>query len=189
MREPANQNIKMDIEERLTRDLVRQLREGSASLGACWDSVDLAGLEHRPYRRDHLAPAVHPDHPLAGRKSLKFEQTLDHEHIGLHSSSAVHTMLQRAAARADRTVSCRVMASNFDSAFRVVAANPGISVIPVEVGGPIASRLGIKLIPLTDTWAQRNFAVYFQNFDTLQPASQRMVQHLIESAAPAKMAN
>src|SRR6185295_5104331 len=71
MREPVNRNIRVDIEERYSRDLVRQLREGSASVGVCWDSVDMAGLQHRAYRRDRLALAVHPDHPLARRKTLR----------------------------------------------------------------------------------------------------------------------
>jgi DNA-binding transcriptional LysR family regulator len=100
MRDAANRNIKVDIEERLSRDLVRQIREGSASVGVCWDSIDFEGLQHRPYRHDRLALAVHPDHPLASRKSLRFEQTLDHDHVGLPPSAAVNTMLQRAAQEA-----------------------------------------------------------------------------------------
>jgi DNA-binding transcriptional LysR family regulator len=188
MREPLNRNIKVDVEERFSRDLVRQLREGMASVGVCWDSVNLEGLQHRPYRRDRLALAVHPEHPLAKRKSLRFEQTLDHEHVGLQPSTAVHAMLQRAAARVGRTVSYRVIVSNFDAAFRVVAAKLAISVIPVEVGSPYATLLGVKLIPLTDTWAQRKFAVCFQDFDALQPAVRRMVEHLADRAALAEKA-
>jgi DNA-binding transcriptional LysR family regulator len=183
MRDAANRNIKVDIEERLSRDLVRQIREGSASVGVCWDSIDFEGLQHRPYRHDRLALAVHPDHPLASRKSLRFEQTLDHDHVGLPPSAAVNTMLQRAAARVGRTVSYRVIVSNFDAAFRVVAANLAISVVPVEVGASYAGMLGIKIIPLTDRWAERSFAVCFQKFDALQPASQRMVDHLVQRAA------
>jgi DNA-binding transcriptional LysR family regulator len=186
MREPLNRNIKVDVEERFSRDLVRQLREGMASVGVCWDSVNLEGLQHRPYRRDRLALAVHPEHPLAKRKSLRFEQTLDHEHVGLQPSTAVHAMLQRAAARVGRTVSYRVIVSNFDAAFRVVAAKLAISVIPVEVGSPYATLLGVKLIPLTDTWAQRKFAVCFQDFDALQPAVRRMVEHLAARASSAE---
>ncbi len=186
MREPLNRNIKVDVEERFSRDLVRQLREGMASVGVCWDSVDLQGLQHRPYRRNRLALAVHPEHPLASRKSLRFEQTLDHEHVGLQPSSAMHGMLQRAAARVGRTVSYRAIVSNFDASFRVVAANLAISVIPVEVGGPYARLLGVKLIPLTDAWALRNFAVCFLDFDALQPAVRRMVEHLVERASLAE---
>jgi DNA-binding transcriptional LysR family regulator len=182
MREPVNRNIRVDIEERLSSEIVRSLREGSASVGVCWDHIDLEGLEHRPYRRDALALAVHPEHPLAGQRVLRFEQTLDYEHVGLQPATAVHTMLQRAAAKAGRTIAYRVIVSNFDAAFRVVAANLGISVIPVEVGATYAAPLGIRVVPLTDAWARRGFCVCFRDFDALQPAAQRMVEHLVRQA-------
>ena len=95
----------------------------------------------------------------------------------------MHTMLMRAAARVGRTVSYRVVVSNFDAAFRVVAANLAISIVPFEVGSPYARMLGFKLIALTDTWAQRRFTVCFQNIGNLQPAARRMVDHLVERAA------
>ena len=182
MREPTNANIKVDVEERYSRELVRQLREGMASVGVCWDSVDLEGLRHRPYRRDRLALAVHPEHPLAKRRSLRFEQTLDHEHVGLPPASAMHTMLTRAAARVGRSVSYRVIVSNFDAAFRVVAANLAISIVPIEVGSPYARMLGVKLIALSDTWARRRFTVCFKDLAGLQPAARRMVDHLVARA-------
>jgi DNA-binding transcriptional LysR family regulator len=188
MSESANRNIKVDIEEHFSRDVVRQVREGTATLGVCWDNAELQGLQHRPYRRDRLGLAVHRDHPLAHRKSIRFEQTLDHDHVGLQPSTAVHTMLQRAAARVGRTVSYRVIVSNFDAAFRVVAANLGISVVPLEVGEPYAAMLGIKVIPLGDAWAQRRFAVCFQDAAALQPAARRMVDHLEMRAAQAEPA-
>jgi DNA-binding transcriptional LysR family regulator len=178
MREPGHRNIKVDIEERYSRDLVRELRAGVGSVGVCWASVDLQGLQHRPYRSDQLAVAVHADHPLAGRRTLRFDQTLDHEHVGLPPSAAVHAMLQRAAARAGRTLTYRVIVSNFDAAFRVVAAKLGISVIPAEVGSSYARLHGIKVIPLSDAWARRRFVVCFRDFDSLQPAAQKMVEHL-----------
>jgi DNA-binding transcriptional LysR family regulator len=85
----------------------------------------------------------------------------------------------------DRSVSYRVIISNFDAAFRVVAANLGVSVIPIEVSGPFAAMRSIKVIPLADTCAQRNFAVCFEDFEALQPAAQRMVDHLAKCAALA----
>ncbi|SAL21547.1 LysR family transcriptional regulator [Caballeronia terrestris] len=185
MREPAYQNIRVEVEERLSHELVRQLREGAATVGVCWDNVDLQGLQHRPYRQDRLALAVHRDHPLAGEASLRFDQTLEHEHVGLPPATAVHTMLQRAAASAGRTVSYRVIVSSFDAAFRVVAAGLGISVVPVEVAETYRPVLGIRVIPLDDAWALRRFIVCFKNFDALQPAAQRMVEHLVERAARA----
>ncbi len=185
MRQPDHRNIRIDIEERTSLELVRQVRDGRASIGVCWNGTDLQGLQHREYRRDRLALAVHPDHPLARRRSLRFEQTLEHDHVGLPPASAVNLMLGRAAARAGARVSFRVIVSNFDAAFRVVAANLAISVVPVQIGEQYARLLDVKLVPLTDPWTERTFVVCFTDYDALPPASQRLVDHLVERAARA----
>ena len=182
MREPANANIQVDVEEHFSKDLVRVVADGGAALGVCWDSVDFLGLATRPYRRDELVLAVNVGHPLAKRASIRFEQSLDHDHVGMPPSTAVYSMLQRAAARAGRTPRYRVIVSNFDAALRVVAAGLGISVIP----GPIAARhvreRRIHAIRLTDAWAHRRFAVCFRDEATLPSAAVRMVQFLAARA-------
>jgi DNA-binding transcriptional LysR family regulator len=183
MGEDANRDIKVDIEERVSRDLVRVVREGSASLGVCWDNIDFEGLEHRPYRGDELALAVYAGHPLAGRKSIAFAQTLDHQHVGLPPSTAVHAMLARTAARHGRTVDYRVIVSSFDAAFRVVAARLGIAVLPLQLGAIYASAGHVRVIPLSDAWARRRFAVCFREFDLLLPPARRMVDYLTSRVA------
>ena len=188
MREPDNQNIKVDIEERVSRDLVREVRDGNASLGVCWDRVDFEGLAQRPYRRDRLALAVYAGHSLAGRASIAFAETLAFDHVGLPPQAAVHTMLQRAAASVGRTVTYRVVVSSFDAALRVVAANLGVSVVPLEVGRRSAASADIELIPIDDAWAERSFAICFRDFATLPPASRRLVGHLQERAAASMTA-
>lgn len=182
MREPSNRNVKVDIEESFSRDIVRIVLDGRAALGVCWDSVDFETLESRPYRKDQLALAVHADHPLAARDSLSFAETLEFEHVGLQANSAVHTTLQRAAAQAGASLVYRAIVSNFDAAFRVVAANLGVSVIPLQVGSAYASLLHVKIIPLTDPWAIRNFVVCFRDEAALQPAARRMLDHLTSKA-------
>jgi DNA-binding transcriptional LysR family regulator len=178
MRHPANRDIKVDIEERLSRDVVRGVRDGTAAIGVCWDSVDLMGLAQRAYRDDQLAMAVHVSHPLARRKTVSFEQTLDFEHVGLPPSTAVYTMLQRAAARVGRHLSYRVVVSNFDAALRVVAADLGISVIPQQVGLAHAASGAIKVVPLSNSWARRRFALCFVQGGQLSAAAAGLVEHL-----------
>lgn len=188
MREDAHRDIRVDIEEQLSRDIVRGLREGTISVGVCWDSMDLSGLQYRPYHSDQLALAVPAQHPLAGHESLRFDQTLQHEHVGQPPSAAVHTLLQRAAAQAGGTISYRVIVSTFDAALRVVAAGLGISVIPAQVGQRYAGMLGIRVVPLSDTWARRGFVVCFRDFDALQPAARRMVEYLYARTLQAQQA-
>lgn len=178
MREPENKNIHVDIEERLSVEVVRQLREGTSLIGVCWDNVDLQGLQTQPYRLDRLAIAVHPDHPLARAKSVSFDQTLSYDHVGLPPNTAVHTMLRRAAARLGKRISYRAIVSNFDATFRVAAAGLGISVVPVEVAETYRRALALRIIPLKDAWACRRFIICFKDFEALRPEAQRLVEYL-----------
>jgi len=79
LQDPAHRNIRVDMEERVSPEIVRGIREGSASIGLCWDAADLDGLERRNYRSDHLAIVAHPSHPVARHEHVRFEQVLDHE--------------------------------------------------------------------------------------------------------------
>jgi DNA-binding transcriptional LysR family regulator len=178
MGDTSNQNIQIDIEERFSRDLVRLVADGGASIGVCWDNVDFQGLERRPYRQDDLALVVHQDHPLATRRSVSFEQTLKYEHVGLPPATAVHTMLGRAAARAGQAIRYRAIVSNFDAELRVVAAGLGISITPRQIAKRYEKLHGIRVIGLSDAFADRRFAVCFRGLEHLQPAALRLVEFL-----------
>lgn len=175
---PAHRSIQVDMEERVSPEIVRGVREGMASLGVCWDAVDLGALQSRPYRTDTLCMVVPPGHALASRKTLRFEQTLDHEHVSLPVNSAVQVMLQRAAGRLGRSIIHRVVVSNFEAALRVVRAGLAISMVPREVAELQAVAYGLRVIPLAETWAQRRFIVCFRDAQALSPAAQLLVEHL-----------
>jgi DNA-binding transcriptional LysR family regulator len=179
---PAHRDIRIDIEEAISRDLVRALREGMAPVGVCWDAADLEGLQTRGYRHDHLAIVAHPSHPIARRRRCSFEQTLEFDHVGLPASTAVHTMLARAAAIIGRPISYRAVVSTFDASLRCVRANLGIAVVPREVAEPVAESFGVKVVQLSDAWARRRFALCFRDAEKLSPAAKLLLAHLERSA-------
>jgi DNA-binding transcriptional LysR family regulator len=183
---PAHRTIQVDMEERVSPEIVRGVREGLASLGVCWDAVELGTLQHRPYRTDHLCIVVPPGHPLASRKTLRFEQTLDYEHVSLPINSAVQVMLQRAAAKLGRTMTHRVIVTNFEAALRVVRAGLAISLVPREVAEMQAATYGLRVIPLAESWAKRRFILCFRDAQALSPAAQLLVEHLA-AQAPAEL--
>lgn len=186
LHQPANRDIRVDIEEYLSRDVVRALKEGTASVGICWDAVNLDGLASTPYHSDHLAIAVYPGHPLANRKRVLFEETLEYDFVGLPPSSAVQVMLARAAAVSGRTLNHRAIVSTFDAAMRVVRARLGISVVPKEIAAPYAASLGLRIVHLRDEWARRRFAVCYRDLDTLSPAARLLVDFLSARAGAAQ---
>jgi DNA-binding transcriptional LysR family regulator len=178
LQDPAHRNIRVDMEERVSPEIVRGIREGVASIGLCWDAADLDGLERRSYRCDHLAIVAHPSHPVAQHDDVRFEQVLDHEFVGMPALSAVQLMLAREAAVAGKPLVYRVLVSNFDAALRVVRAGLAISVVPAEVARPFTDAFGLRLMPLTDAWARRRFAICFRGDAALSPSAQLLVAHL-----------
>jgi DNA-binding transcriptional LysR family regulator len=175
---PAHHDIQVNMEERVSPDVIRGIKEGVASVGICWDAADLTGLQSRSYRTDHLAIVAHPSHPLAVHETLRFEQTLDYEHVSLPVHSAVQVMLQRAAALKGKAIIHRVLVSNFEAALRVVRANLAISVVPHEVAEAYARTYGLRVLPLDEPWASRRFAICFRDEAGLSAAAQLLVNHL-----------
>jgi DNA-binding transcriptional LysR family regulator len=176
------QAVKVSFEERLSPEIVRSVREGTADLGVLWDAGELQGLHTLPYRCDHLAVLVHASHPLARRRRLKFVETLDHEAVGVMPGSIMETMLRRYAAMAGRTWVHRIQVSTLDAACRIVAAGLGLAILPREVCEPQARSLGLRLIPLTDAWACRRFVICMRSPQTLTAAARLLVDHLQQCA-------
>ncbi len=186
LQNPDYRTIQIDIEERLSADVIRGIKEGVATVGICWDVADFQGLETRAYRTDRLAVVVHPEHPLATLESMYFEESLDYEHVSLSSASAVQIMLKRQALLMGRNLVERVFVSNLNAVLRVVLANLAISVVPVEVAQVYANVRSLKVIPLNDPWARRRFAICFRGESLLPPAADLLVKHLNSIAHAVK---
>ena len=178
LKHPAHHDIQIDIEERVSTGVLRGLREGSASVGICWDAANLEGLETRPWRSDHLAVVMPLKHPLARHATLELAQTLDYEQVSLPPSSSVQIVLQRSAALSGKALKYRVVVATFEAALRVVRAQLAISVLPAELCQPYAKAFGLRVIPLSDPWAQRRFAICFRDEAGLSAAARLLVKHL-----------
>ena len=179
LKAPAHRDIQVDLEERVSTEVVAGVREGHAAVGLCWDAADFGTLHTRPWRSDHLAVVMPRSHPLAGKAALHLAQTLDEDHVSLPPSSAVQRMLQRAAALAGRPLRCRVVVATFDAALRVVRAGLAISVLPAELARPYADAFDLQIVPLADDWARRRFALATRGDDALTPAARLLVMHLV----------
>ena len=185
LKAPGHQHIRIDMEEAVSTQVLRAVREGSASLGICWDAADLRGLHHWPWRGDRLAVVMPPGHALARRKRLALADTLPYEQVSLPPESAVQVMLQRAAALAGQPIRYRVVAATFDAALRVVRSRLALAILPAELSAPYAEAFELRVTPLTDAWAQRRFAIACRDPEALTPAARLLVEHLVAAAKAA----
>ncbi|HEX2530544.1 MAG TPA: LysR family transcriptional regulator [Burkholderiaceae bacterium] len=185
LKQPEHRNIQIDMEERISREVVRGIRDGVAAIGICWDAADTSQLHTRTYTHDRLCVAVPRNHPLAGRDVLRFEDTLDYEHVIMPIHSAVEVMLQREAGRLGKQLRHRVIVTNFEAAMRVVRAGLAIAVVPSEVTPLQTQAWNLKILPLQETWAQRRFVLCHRGEDTLTPAARLLLEALSAQVGPA----
>jgi DNA-binding transcriptional LysR family regulator len=178
LHEPAHAGIQVDVQERASPDAVRGVREGQASFGVCWDAVSLDGLATRPYRSDRLCVVAAQRHPLAARQSVRFVDTLAHEHVALQVNSVLNVLMSRAAAEHGVALRSRIAVSGYEAALRVVRAGLAICVAPLDIAAIHARASGLRTIALDEPWARRRFVLCLRDEAALSPAARLLVAFL-----------
>ena len=178
LKKPEHQNIQIDLEERISPEVVRGIREGVASIGICWDAAETGLLHTRTYRHDHLSVAVPRGHPLCELPAVRFADTLAFEHVIMPVNSAVEVMLQREASLLGQRLQHRVIVTNFEAALRVVRAGLAIALVPREVTTLYAQAYGLVVLPLQENWSRRRFILCHRGEDQLSPAAQLLLNNL-----------
>ena len=147
--------VQVELEEQVSQQVVANVREGRADLGAFVAGPDVRGLEVRDFRRDELVLILPPDHRLAGRSPIAFADTFDEHWISLNAGAALLQAQQQAAMAAGRSWKLRMQVRSFDAVGHMVASGLGIAALPKGAALPIARAMRLHWRPLSDAWATR----------------------------------
>lgn len=176
--------VKIDLEEHLSTQVLRSVQEGAADLGICNAAVLTPGhaLQTQPYRRDQLVLIVPRSHPLAGRQDIAFEDTLDEDHVGLDANSSIRLAMRDAAAARGRTLRLRIHVTGLDAMCRMIHNGLGVGVMPQRAFELMQGVGELECVRLTDAWAQRRIDLVARDFSTLPVTSRLLAQHLAAGA-------
>jgi DNA-binding transcriptional LysR family regulator len=174
----AHPHISIDLQERLSDEIVALIAEGVADLGIVAGTVDMGSLEQFPFRRDRFVLVVARDHPLAKRSKIGFAQVLDHEFVGLDRASALQRFVADKAARAGQPLKLRVQLRSFDAVCRLVECNVGIGIVPESTSRWATKAMAIKAVALTDAWAERDLTICVRRLAELPTHARQLVEHL-----------
>jgi DNA-binding transcriptional LysR family regulator len=171
-------NVSVDLEERLSDEIVGLIAEGVADLGIIAGTVDAGTLETYPFRRDRFVLVVARDHPLAKRAKISFAQVLDHDFVGLDRASALQRFLASKAARIGRPLRLRVQLRSFDAVCRLVECKVGIGIVPETTARRVARTMAIAAVNLSDAWAERELTICIRSQEELPIYARQLVEHL-----------
>ena len=174
----AHPHVSVDLQERLSDEIVGLIAEGMADIGIVAGTVDVSALETYPFRKDRFVLVVARDHPLAKRAKISFAQVLDHDFVGLDRSSALQRFLAEKAAPIGRPLRLRVQLRSFDAVCRLVECKVGIGIVPETTARRVARTMAIAIVPLTDPWAVRELTICIRRVRDLPPYARQLVEHL-----------
>ena len=166
-----NPRILVDVEERISPQILGELLDGRADVGVVDVATPTQGLAFFPFFHDELALVVPRGHPLAGEAGLVLGQLLGQTFIVLSGAAAVSTRLFNAAAAVGHTVKVRMQMRSFDAACRLVAAGLGVAVLPPRAIAPQLAHLPIVAVPIAEAWSRRTHQLVLRMGDV--PAAAR----------------
>jgi DNA-binding transcriptional LysR family regulator len=181
--------VKIDLEEHLSTEVVRAVQEGAADLGICNTADGIGDLQALPYRQDRLVLIVPRGHPLGDQDSVAFEDTLEFDHVGLHSNSSIYLAMRDAAALAGRTIRLRIHVTGLDAMCRMIHNRLGVGVMPQRAFELMHGVGELEAVALTNHWATRQIELVARDFSSLPVTARLLVDHLTLhaglNAAPA----
>ncbi|MES2897838.1 MAG: LysR substrate-binding domain-containing protein [Pseudomonadota bacterium] len=170
--------ISVNLEERLSDEIVGLIAEGVGDVGIVAGTVDVGRLETFPFRTDRFVVVTGASHPLAGRASVTFADVLDCDIVGLDRASSLQRFLAGKAAREGRPLRLRVQLRSFDAVCRLVECGVGVGIVPQTTAARAAKTMALGVVDLSDDWALRELTICVRGMDELRPYARELVASL-----------
>ncbi|GLK58562.1 transcriptional regulator [Azotobacter vinelandii] len=181
----AHPGTTVDLQERLSDEIVGLVAEGAADIGIVAGTVDTGALSTLPFRSDRFVIVASSRDPLAGASSIAFADVLGRDFIGLDRASALQRFLADRALREGRRLRLRVQLRSFDAICLMAQAGVGIGIVPETTARRAAQTMALASVSLRDAWARRDLRVCLRRHEAGDTAIRRLVAYLCPGQAPA----
>jgi len=179
-----NPDVDVELEERLSGEIVQAIRAGAADLGIVAGSANVAGLDVLPLFQDTLIVVTALNHPLATARSVTFSSLLDqYAFVGINPDSAIQSFLVDIAASLGKRMVQRVNVGSFEAVCRMVEAGAGIAVVPRTCAARYSRADNLAVIDLDDAWAVRERLLCRPKGRDLPQFAEHFIAHLVQATA------
>jgi DNA-binding transcriptional LysR family regulator len=131
-----------------------------------------------PLLKERFVVACQPDHPLAGRKKVRWADLVEYDYMSVTRASSNRLLID--AALNDLAVKPRSFceAQHVSTLVALVEAGVGIAVVP-EMCMPIDDHPGLVRVDLTDPPLSRKVGLIHNTGTKLPPAAQKLYDQML----------
>ncbi len=147
--------VRIDFEERLSGEIVDDIRNARADIGIIAAGPDTSGLREIPFASDELVVVMPPDDPFVALPSVPFASLFERELIGLTGGTPLYGFLAAKAAASGGQLYYRLRLRGFGDICQVVAEGIGVSVVIRSAAERYAGDAPLTIRPLDADWAKR----------------------------------
>lgn len=170
--------VTVDLQERLSRDIVRGVLDGTTDLGIIAGPLAVSGLQAIHFNTDRLVLAVPEGHPLAGEPAVTLAQTLAYPHISLHEGSTLLTFLRDEVEKLGQKLLLRIQVSSFEASCRMIEAGVGIGIIPESAAQRHSRTMRLATVQLDEPWAVRERRILARDLNALPGILLALIERL-----------
>lgn len=147
--------VSIELEERLSGEIVRACLDDVADVGICAVGDIPNGLDAWHFADDPLMVVMPIGHALASEAPLTFRQVVEFPLVCIQSGGALDRMLRERAVAAGLEIKVAVNVSSFDGVCRMVEAGLGIALVTQSAAAAYAGADRFVRRPLDEAWVQR----------------------------------
>jgi DNA-binding transcriptional LysR family regulator len=175
-------DINVDVEERESIEIAASIASGAADLGFAAEHALPDSFERFLFTEDRLVLVAARRGAFAGRRQIDFQEAAGHDFVGLTNSTALNLHISKHAAQLGMRFRFRARLRDFDAICQMVAADVGIAVVPEAAARRCAQSMGIAIVRIRDSWANRRLVICARNFRTLPRPAKQLVEYLRKAA-------
>jgi DNA-binding transcriptional LysR family regulator len=176
--------VTVDLQERLTRDIVRGVLDGTTDLGIVAGPVDAPELQAIHFSTDRLVLVVPNGHPLQDQGKVKLIDAVRYPFITMHEGSTLVAFLRDQLERNGQRLPQRIQLYSFDSICRMVQAGVGVGVIPDSAARRYGADTKLRVVELDEPWVVRERKLLVRDIDALPGCARELIEQIQVPHAP-----
>jgi DNA-binding transcriptional LysR family regulator len=162
--------IALELREEGSHQIESLVLGPELDVGAVVLPTDERAFGTLPFVRDQLRAVLHPDHPLARRRSLALRELADTPFVLYRPEFALHGLILDACKRSGFQPQVVSESSHWDFIVAMVAADIGVALLPVTICR-LLDRAQVRSVRLVEPLIPWDVALVWRRGRTLPPAT------------------